>query len=152
MPPAASDSTTNLCSGELKHARMCWFQVSVGKSLLYIQNMNAMERIIEMLDILGPNIFLTFHYCVLTGPLWLSIIVFWTRVNNLIVRCCLLGTRTWLPPIPGVINLCPGVILPLWNYPSCRTGLADLIFIWMSYSCGRSLSMICLRPYHVRVI
>lgn len=68
MSPASSDSTMNLCSGELKHVRMGWFQVSVGKSLLYIQNMAAMEQIIEMLDILGPNIFLTFHYCVLTGP------------------------------------------------------------------------------------
>lgn len=27
-----------------------------------------MERIIEMLNILGPNIFLNFHYYVLTGP------------------------------------------------------------------------------------
>lgn len=30
--------------------------------------MAAMEWIIGMLDILGPNIFLAFHYHVLTGP------------------------------------------------------------------------------------
>lgn len=104
------------------------------KSLLFIQNVAAVERIIEMLNILGPNIFLTFHYYVLTGPQ--------TDILGKMCQICVLnkgeqsncvmlplGNQDLASSNPWSDYFMPRGHLALVKLSSCRTGLADLIFI-----------------------
>lgn len=150
----------NLCSRELRHTRMDCSQVLVGKisfsipktqlkwnDYRYIRNIgpeNYSEFLVSCFDKMpeeqfGDNVS---HAC-------------WARVNSLLVWHGLLGVRQesassrlhqgWLVDALRLSVFCKII-------PAGRTGLADLIFVWMSHSCGGSLSIICLHPCNARVI
>ena len=156
MPLAASNSTVILRSGELKHARMNGFQVWWGKypSLPPKQDWNGMDC--WNVRYTRPENHSDFpSSCFDRVPdrhFWENVSnLYWARVNNLIVCCCLLGIRIWRPPDPEWLVYVSRLSDPCKMIPAGWTGLADLIFTWMSYSCGESLSIICLFVYNAKL-
>lgn len=142
MPPAAFDSTTNLCSGELKHGSMGWFQVSVGKSLLYIHGCSGMDY--WNVRHTGPEYFfwcsIIMFWQDLRQTFWGRCVkfVYWTRMNNLIVRCCLLESLEWLlyalgPSYP--YESIPAVGLDCWSHflNDCLILVSDL-YPWSGFA------------------
>lgn len=112
-------------------------------------NLTEMEWIIGMLDV-HSDFPLSFFNRASDRQFWEKWVKFVLSKSKQ-SSCVVLPLGNQGPASSRSWSLCPGAIWFLRNYPSCRTGLADLIFIWMFYSCRGSSSVIRLCPYSARV-